>query len=188
MNTPAHATVSLLLWSHEPGWAAASAVMIGAWLPDIPIFAFFGYHRACGVDRRTIWSTYYYLPEWQLLFDIFHTFVLILAIAALSYFLGSTTGFLLAASALLHLCGDLPFHHEDAHRHFLPFSPWQFFSPVSYWDPNRFGRIFFGLECTFVCIAGSYLVWTNPHMPMRFFAGANGVLYLLNTVRSRLKW
>lgn len=188
MNTPAHAIVSLLLWSHEPGWPAATAITAGSWLPDLPMFAFYGYQRARGVDRRVIWSTCYYEPSWQLLFDIFHSFAVMLAIAGLCYWQGSATGMLLAASALLHLCGDLPFHHEDAHRHFLPFSRWRFRSPVSYWDPKRFGRIFFGVECAFVCIGGSYIVWASPHLSMRCFAGANGALYLLDAVRSRLKW
>ena len=44
-------------------------------------------------------------------------------------------------AALLHLLLDLPLHHDDGRAHFWPVSNWIFSSPVSYWDPNHYGRI-----------------------------------------------
>ena len=41
---------------------------------------------------------------------------------------------------LLHSLGDFPLHHDDAHRHFFPFSDWRFISPISYWDPAHYGN------------------------------------------------
>jgi hypothetical protein len=41
---------------------------------------------------------------------------------------------------MLHSALDFPFHANDGHRHFFPVSDFRFDSPVSYWDPARFGR------------------------------------------------
>ena len=38
MNTPAHIAASVLVWRNEPGWANATAVTLGAVLPDLPMF------------------------------------------------------------------------------------------------------------------------------------------------------
>jgi hypothetical protein len=187
MNTPAHAIASILLWSGEPGWPAAIAITVGAWLPDLPMFAFYGYKKFHGVSDRTIWSKYYYQPGWQLLFDIPHSLFLMISLAALCAWQGFPTGALLFGSAILHLCCDFPLHHEDAHRHFLPFSRWRFLSPVSYWDPKRFGRIIFRCECLFVCAATGFVLWTSPNMPMQFFACINCIAYLFNVIRTRFR-
>ena len=48
---------------------------------------------------------------------------------------------MIGAAALLHLTFDLPFHHDDDHPHFWPFSDWRFTSPLSYWDPAHDGRV-----------------------------------------------
>ena len=48
---------------------------------------------------------------------------------------------MIGAAALLHLTFDLPFHHDDAHPHFWPFSDWRFTSPLSYWDPAHDGGV-----------------------------------------------
>ena len=46
MNTPAHVAASLLVWRKEKGTMAASAVVLGALLPDLPMFGFYGYQKS----------------------------------------------------------------------------------------------------------------------------------------------
>jgi hypothetical protein len=43
-------------------------------------------------------------------------------------------------ASALHTAIDIPLHYDDGPLLFFPFD-WQtrFYSPVSYWDPNRYG-------------------------------------------------
>ena len=44
---------------------------------------------------------------------------------------------------LFHFAVDLPTHHDDGSFPFFPFNwTYRFYSPISYWDPNRMGREF----------------------------------------------
>jgi hypothetical protein len=36
----------------------------------------------------------------------------------------------------------LPLHHDDGHRHLFPLLDWRFESPISYWDPAHYGKVF----------------------------------------------
>ena len=65
---------------------------------------------------------------------------------------------LLLASMLVHCVFDFPVHHDDGHRHFFPISQFRFQSPVSYWDPNHFGKITGLIEILFF-LAGSIFLW-----------------------------
>lgn len=56
-------------------------------------------------------------------------------------------------SMVFHSLGDLPVHHDDAHRHFFPFSDYRLISPISYWDPQHYGRIVAGVEVLAVWVA-----------------------------------
>jgi hypothetical protein len=60
-----------------------------------------------------------------------------------------------ATSALLHVGTDFLLHHEDARPHWMPLTGWIFRSPVSYWDPNHFGRVFAVFE---IALAGVLIV------------------------------
>ena len=132
MNTPAHIAAGLLVWRNEPGWSGATAVTVGAILPDLPMFGFYAYQKFAAVSERQIWNELYFLNEWQLLFDLFNSMPIAIALLAICYFLGFRFGVLLAASSLLHMVFDLPLHHDDAPRHFLPLTNWRFESPISY--------------------------------------------------------
>ena len=52
----------------------------------------------------------------------------------------------------LHVPEDLFLHHDDGHRHFYPLSQWRYSSPVSYWDPNHYGKIVAPLEALAVVL------------------------------------
>lgn len=57
----------------------------------------------------------------------------------------------------VHVAGDLPLHHDDAHRHLFPFSDWRFESPVSYWDPAHYGGYVAALETLLVAVGCAVL-------------------------------
>lgn len=153
MNTPSHAIVNLALLvpfavgaeSIEPiesvALATGGAIFAGAILPDLPMFVL--YVWAKGIQRQSegqIWSQTYWQPFWQNLTHLFHSIPLALGGAAIAYGTGSTAIALLCLSAALHSLGDLPVHHDDAHRHFMPLSNYRFISPFSYWDRRYHAR------------------------------------------------
>jgi len=178
MNTPAHLAASTFMWRNEAGWKSASAIAIGAVLPDAPMFVFYAYQKLfASSSEQAIWSTLYFEDDWQWFFDLFNSIPLLLAVLLVSRFAGFRGGALLAASALLHVVLDLPLHHDDAHRHFLPFSHWRFASPVSYWDPNHYGLVFALLELIFALTACIYVAWRGPQRPMRLLAVFTLLIY-----------
>lgn len=157
MNTPGHAIVNLALFGTRDHPERSLPVVIGAILPDLPIFLFFMWERVVrGLPDHVIWSERYFDPAWQRWFDVVHS----IPLALLGYvtarrrhpFLALT-----AASVLLHSVCDLPLHHDDAHRHFLPFSSWRYVSPISYWDPARYGAVAALCELGAVTIAAVVL-------------------------------
>jgi hypothetical protein len=163
-------------------------VTLGALMPDLPMVGFYAYQKIVGSSEQDIWSTLYFKDSWQLLFDLFNSIPLASVLCGICYFCGFRWGALLAASALLHMFCDLPLHHDDAHRHFLPFSQWRFESPVSYWDPKHYGRIFMWTEFAFAVGACFFVAWTGEHWPMRIVAFATLAIYLLFVVFAVVMW
>lgn len=189
MNTPAHLAASVFLWRNEPGWGSAVAVSIGAVLPDAPMFGFYAYQKlVAGSTEADIWSKLYFQDGWQLFFDVSNSVPIFLVMAVTCHFLGSRWGVLLALSALLHICCDLPVHHDDAHRHFLPFTNWRFSSPVSYWDPKHFGAIFMWFELAFAVVASIYVGWRGKQAPMRYVAFGTLALYAIGIAFAVTYW
>jgi hypothetical protein len=188
MNTPAHVAASLFLWRKEPGWSGAAAVTIGAIIPDAPMFGFYAYQKLSGQSENEIWTHLYFDEQWQLLFDFFNSIPIFLALIAVFYIAGFRWGALLAGSALLHLFCDFPLHHDDAHRHFLPFISWRFESPVSYWDPNHHGRMVMWLELGLATAACLFVGVTSPQLPMRVFAWATFAIYAAFIIFAMMVW
>ena len=183
MHTPAHVAYSLFFWRHAPGWGAVSAVTLGALLPDLPMFGFFAYERFwVRATGREIWSTLYFADHWQFCFDIFNSIPLAILLMAVCKAYGSRWGSLCAASALLHMLCDLPVHHDDAHRHFLPVSDWRFISPVSYWDFRHYGQVVVWIELALALGACVCVIRTTKHRPMRFAALGTLSLYAVGLV------
>ena len=96
------------------------------------MFGFYLWQRLVeGHGEASIWSDLYFRPEWQNLFDIFNSVPLMLVGLAVAALLRRRASMLFFASMLLHVGLDLPFHVEDAHRHFYPLSEWRFESTLS---------------------------------------------------------
>ena len=189
MNTPAHLALSVFVWRSEVNWGAVIAVCIGALLPDLPMIGFYLYQKFwLGMPENIIWNVSYFKADWQLFFDLFNSIPIFLGLAIVFYFLGLRVALLLVASALLHLALDFPLHHDDAHRHFLPFSNWRFESPVSYWDSRHYGHIFIWIELTFALFACAYVGWKGPSNAMRIIACCTLIAYAGFSVFAFVHW
>jgi hypothetical protein len=159
MNTPGHAVLNLALLGGPAPRRLAAPILAGAVLPDAPIVLFYLWEKiARGATEAAIWGELYFRHDWQLCFDVVHS----IPLAAGGWLLARARGMqrLAAfwASVLLHAACDLPLHHDDGHRHFLPFSSWRFASPLSYWDPRHHGALTAAGEAAIV-MAASVVLW-----------------------------
>ncbi len=158
MNTPAHAILNLAVLGGA-GRRHTAPVLAGAVVPDLPIFAFYAWQKlVTGRSESAIWGDLYFRPEWQTFFDIFNSVPLALAVWIVARARGLPGLGAFSLSVLLHAACDLPVHHDDGHRHFLPISHWRFESPLSYWDPQHYGMIGAGLEGAMV-LGASCVLW-----------------------------
>lgn len=154
MHTQTHILANLALLDRGAS-PRGSAVALGAVVPDLPIFVFYGYQKLyVGRAERAIWEEIYFEPFWQSFVDAFNSIPLVALMLAVAWAAGRRWVFWCAASIGLHLLLDLPVHTADAHAHFWPLTGWKFHSPVSYWDPAAYGHVVAGVEAAFVAAAG----------------------------------
>lgn len=183
MNTPTHTLVGLATLGARGTGRRNAAAALGAVIPDVPIFVLFVVARfVLGQPSTQIWTRTYFEPGWQLAVDLAHSVPLAAVGAALARWRGSSAGTALFLSMLLHSALDLPVHTDDAHRHFLPLSDWQFHSPVSYWDPRSYGRQVAAVEIAagLALAVRSYRLLTSR--AARAAVLATGVVYLAGGV------
>jgi hypothetical protein len=151
MNTPGHYILNLALLGKTISATENLAIAIGAILPDVPIFVFYLVAKFIyQMPEVKIWSEAYYEPFWQNTVALFHSIPLALIGAAICYRFDWKPGLILFVSMVCHSLLDLPVHHDDAHRHFFPFSNYRLISPFSYWDVNHYGRIVAFIEMALV--------------------------------------
>ncbi len=156
MNTQSH--IILNLWLIKKVTKTTSKdhkpITLGALLPDIPMFLFFLIAALIlQQSRQTIWQESYFQTNWQLFFNLFNSIPFFLLIALVAYIYQKRSILLIAASGVLHALGDLPLHQEYAHAHFLPFTNWKFYSPITYWKTTNNGRIVKIIETLLVLLA-----------------------------------
>lgn len=151
-------------------WLLSITAVSGALLPDASLFVMWGVAKSQGVAESIIWGDLYYSPFWQQMGAITNSLPLYLLIVLLSWWAGAhlpgitnkyvpvaseklsgegslaDLALVFAAAAMLHVVTDFPLHHDDGHPHFWPFTRWIFASPLSYWDPAHYGRIWSMIE------------------------------------------
>ncbi|MEM7565507.1 MAG: hypothetical protein AAF353_21115, partial [Pseudomonadota bacterium] len=154
----AHAVINLYLLRRNPDHLKTTAIVTGAVIPDLVIIVFYAWHLFLGTPEQQIWSVEYYNPQWQASIDIFNSIPIFIIAILICAKLGKPVLIALFASLLLHTLGDLPLHHDDAHRHFFPVLDWRFESPLSYWDPAHHGNLVALAEFT-VVMAASVFLW-----------------------------
>ncbi len=186
MNTPAHAVLNLLLLARDGSHRQSAAVVTGAILPDLAIVVFYAWHLLLGTPESEIWSREYFRPAWQAWIDAFNSIPLILLALPLCLHFRRYWLAALLASMLLHAAGDLPLHHDDAHRHFYPFSDWRFASPVSYWDPDYHG--YWASLVEFVCVLAASIFLFLRNAALRPWLAAIMAIYLAYWLYVYLVW
>lgn len=157
MNTQTHILLAATLFA-RPGRESRlpnTAVLTGALVPDVLIFAMFLWSKIIGAPESEVWSVWYFTPPWMTAIDWMNSVPVFLALLAAAYALHrkdwgnpryAAALMLFALAALTHILGDLPLHVDDGHAHFVPLSQWRFESPVSYWDPRYHGNLFAMIE------------------------------------------
>lgn len=161
MNTPSHLIINAAL-RKRVGDALPiprSAFLLGAVLPDIPLFAlwigFYVYYRYILNDPSIsamdpMFDRFYFAnPLWIAGHNLLHAPLILLSALALLWRFRAAAGtrgnwwFWFAAGCLVHTALDIPTHVNDGPVLFFPLE-WsiRFQSPISYWDPRHFGREF----------------------------------------------
>lgn len=181
VNTPAHAIINLALLgrrSAQHGRRFDGWILAGSVLPDAPMFGFYLWQRlVAGESESRIWGQLYFESSWQIFFDLFNSIPLAGLACVLAWRLGYRAAAWLFASVVLHCAIDLPLHHDDAHRHFLPLSNWRFESPVSYWDPAHRGSIGALLEVIAVVMGSMVLFRRSAKRGWRVFLVGVALMY-----------
>ena len=159
MTTHSHAILNIALLSKRDKPFLHCYAFIGAVLPDLPLFIFFIIES---IIRKTpeaeLWGTRYFTESWQNFFDIFNSIPLILILLGIGYYLlNSEKITVFAWSLLIHCAFDLLTHNDDGHHHLYPLSDFAFESPISYWDPEHYGRIVAPIERVVILAASIYL-------------------------------
>ena len=169
MNTTSHVIMNLLPQRYllrntvQKKWVISGGIF-GSLLPDIPMFLFFIYASIIqGQEQSEIWFTSYYLPGWQEFFNIFNSIPLFLIVLLIAYWKHLPGLSSLSLGGLLHSMADFLVRHDDGHAHLWPFSDWRFNSPVSYWDPGAYGKVFAPVELIAILFITTKL-WPNMGM------------------------
>lgn len=163
MQTPSHALIAAALALplrrraikvHMP------AVVLGAILPDIPLFflslggvAYFSWFAplppATRLGDHLFDTLFFYDPLWIVAHNFFHSLPINGLLCAVGWWAmkrGKRWGralFWLAISMLLHTVIDIATHYDDGPLFLMPFNwRYRFASPVSYWDAAHYGRQF----------------------------------------------
>ncbi len=145
MNTPTHIALNYLVFHRQKG-VVIKWVLLGAFLPDLPMLAFYVYQRyLMDVSWHVIWRDVYYQPDWQTLFNFSHSIPLAVGLFLFFYFRKNTAGQFFCLSLILHSLVDWPTHLEDAHAYFWPLYREKLPGFISYWRESYFWLIEYGI-------------------------------------------
>ena len=152
MFTQTHILVSAALFARPGAMATTVAGLTGALFPDIDVWIMFVVERLSGSTGCEVFHYRYWEEPWVTLQSVLNSIPLYLGLLLMAGIMTATTSgrprvisvniAVLAASALLHVSADFLLHHEDARAQWHPISEWVFRSPVSYWDPDHYGKSF----------------------------------------------
>ncbi len=146
MQTPTHLLIAAAAFCRPKQIQINAAALAGGLAPDAFLIGLWAWSKLNGVPERTLWGELYWSPPVQLGQAISNSLPLFAFVLIISLLVRRRAVAVLAGAGLLHLAADFPVHGSDAHVHFWPFSNWRFHSPVSYWEPDRYGVVVGGLE------------------------------------------
>ena len=174
MMTQTHGLIAAaLLTSPSRSKRHNFSVLLGSLMPDMAIFGLYAWSKIEKIPESILWRDVYFSEPMLTLTAIgnslpLYLFVLFMAMSVgtvrfkraglavdarldqthFSWLVSRSAIALFALAAITHLVGDFPVHAADAHPHFWPFTDWRFHSPISYWDSNHYGHVFFYVEAT----------------------------------------
>ncbi len=159
MTTQSHAIINIAMLSRPGKPELHRYALIGAVLPDLPMFIFFAVETfILQTPQQELWSERYFIKTWQNFFDLFNSIPITLVFLALCRCLvKSESATILGWSLLLHSLFDFFLHNDDAHHHLFPLSDFAFESPVSYWDAAHYGHIVRPIEICVTLAVSIYL-------------------------------
>lgn len=188
MNTPSHFIMTAALKKALPAVPiVGTAFLIGSVAPDIPLYllslgGIVYFHYGLGwsgseTAEHMYGTLYFENPGWIGFHNVFHSFVVILAGIVLARIIRQRRPRLSAwihwflVACCLHTVVDIFTHGDDGPVFLWPLSQtFRFYSPVSYWDPNFYGRQFAIFELLFDAALIGYLVL--PWLRRRFGAAS----------------
>ena len=151
MMTQTHLLMAAALFAKPGQPRRNTAIIAGALIPDFSIYILFAYAAITGIPGDTLWNETYWTEPWQTLSAVSNSIPIYLEFLIAAIIIAApkdgraywqSLPALFCMAALIHLAGDFPLHHDDAHVHFWPYSDWRFHSPVSYWDRDHYGGVF----------------------------------------------
>lgn len=168
MNTPAHLIFGLTAFGKAGRPAVTAAAFAGALIPDLSLYLLAGTHLVLlGTSPEIVFGELYFSNAWQSIFRIDNSIILWTIALGLAAMVRAPVAVAFCAAALLHLGLDFLFHHDDGRAHFWPLANWIFQSPVSYWDPNHYGRIIGAAEVAVSLLCCGVLWQRYRHRAMR---------------------
>ncbi len=182
MNTQTHLLLASGLLTRRGEKARNVAIVVGAFLPDVPVFALFGIASAMGYTSQDVFGDFYFRNDMRNLMGAFNSFFVAGLIAATGWFCrekwwGWPMVFL-AAAMTVHAATDLPVHVDDGHRHFWPFSSFVFNSPLSYWDNSHHGGIVSVVEAVLGIVCAVILWRRFPDRRIRLLCAVAITAYI----------
>ncbi len=159
LQTPTHALIALAVAGKPGERSINTATILGSLMPDVTLFVLFAWDRfVLGDTPQHIFDVAFFSARWQNALAFTNSAPLFLV--ALGLGLGMRLPLLTVFSigALTHVGADFLTHNDDAYRHLWPLTDWRFNSPVSYWDPNHYGRIAAPLEAV-MALGLSVMLW-----------------------------
>ncbi len=165
MNTPAHMLIGAAIFGRRDRPRTTLMGLAGGLVPDISMLMLVGWSVWIeAIPEREVFSHLYFTAAWQRVFAIDHSFLIWGALFAITVWSRVPAATALAGAGLAHAAVDFLLHNGDARRQFWPLSDFVFQSPVSYWDPARYGNIVAPLEASLVLALTALLVWRQKLM------------------------
>ncbi len=158
MNTPAHLVVGMAAFGRPGDARVTAAALAGGLLPDLSLYLMAGWELyLMRTPPEVVFGRMYFSDAWQSVFAVDNSAPLWGVVLALGLWSRRPWVVALAGAALLHLAFDFALHAEDARPTFWPITDWKFVSPLSYWDPARYGDIIGPIEVTATLALGAWL-------------------------------
>jgi len=167
MRTFSHAIITAAIGSKaNVGRGSLIAFVVGSVLPDLPlgVLTLLAIVNTVDMSAAMVYmdEAYFSNPMWIALHNVPHSFVVMGCLSLLAYAFRQMRWMRwmlwYAAGTCLHISADILTHVSDGPMFLYPLSTYRFESPVSYWHPNHYGRLFtlfeYSIDVLLVAILG----------------------------------